>query len=253
MRSGLPVTVMLRASLRRAALQDRALARADERAPGYGGLRSRLDCCEDLMEALARRYGRSQYRPVRDTRLLLPGLASLLGVGVTVSVLVVVNPWNYARLDRSTAGLVTAAIVVGLGVLVIALLLRRKGSPWSGGFTATGLAVAAVLGLFCAPCVHGYAPTWKVLMQSPDGRYALAERTDGFELGPDGPRSLHLWVGTGLLARDMGQLLVYSWDYHDVSLTEYRFVDDHTIRAAVGDEQYTFTIDDHDRPSRRTP
>jgi hypothetical protein len=113
--------------------------------------------------------------------------------------------------------------------------------------------MALILGLCCAPGVHAYAPTWTVLMRSADGRYALAERVDGFELGPDGPRFLHLWVGSGLFARDMGVLVVYSEDYHDVALTDYGFVDDHTIRAAVGDEQYMFTIDGHGRPSRRNP
>jgi hypothetical protein len=205
------------------------------------------------MEKVARWCGCGQYRPMRGTRFFLPGLLLLLGAAVTASVLVLVNPWNYARADRPTITFVVAAITVGSGALVIALLPRRTISTQSRGFTITGLAIASILGLCCALGVHRFAPTWTVLTRSPDGRYALVERADGFELGPDGPRFLHLWVGSGLLARDLGQLLVYSWDSHDVALTECRFVDVHTIRAAVGDEQYMFTIDDHDRPSRRNP
>jgi hypothetical protein len=39
-------------------------------------------------------------------------------------------------------------------------------------------------------------------------RSARSERVDGFALGPGSPRALHLWAGSAMFARGLGQLVV---------------------------------------------
>lgn len=79
---------------------------------------------------------------MRAYRLFLLVWIVLLGTAVTVSVLAIVNPWHYARMDGLTVAFVMAAITVGSGALVLALLLQRRGSTRPLGFAVTGLVIA---------------------------------------------------------------------------------------------------------------
>jgi hypothetical protein len=60
-------------------------------------------------------------------------------------------------------------------------------------------------------------------------------------------------VTAGLPGRDRGWLVVYSYDYREVALTGYGFLDNRTVRAVVGDQEYLFVIDERGRPIRRRP
>jgi hypothetical protein len=171
--------------------------------------------------------------------------------GVTVSGLAIANPMNYARIDAVTATLVAAA-TIGLCTVILTWSRRSDLTGRTSALAIGGGVTSIVLGLCCAPGVSEIAPTWAVLARSPDGRYALAERVD-FALGPDSARVLHLWAGSGMFARDMGKLVVYSYDNHEVTLNDYRFVDNRTVRTVVGDQEYLFVITDHGRPVQTSP
>jgi hypothetical protein len=178
-------------------------------------------------------------------------VASVLACGVAASGLAIVNPMKFARIDAVTAVMVAAA-TIALCTVIVVWNRRRDLSGRTRALAIAGGVTATVLGLCCTSGVYEFVPTWTVLARSPDGRHALAERVD-VALVAGGARSLHLWAGSGAFARDMGELVVYSDDNHEVALNEYRFVDNHTVLAVVGDREHLFAINDRGRPVQRRP
>ncbi|WP_203897487.1 hypothetical protein [Virgisporangium aliadipatigenens] len=166
------------------------------------------------------------------------------------TLLAVANPTDLARVHRATAVVAGGAVTLGLATAAALADRRHSLSRRIKVVGAVGFVVAALLGTFGVAGVQRFAPHWEVLATSPDGRYAVARYAE-YSLGADSTHVLHLWAGSGVLARDMGHLVSYSDEYRAVALGAVEFAGNRTVRARIGDADYLFDVAPDGHPTRR--